>query len=327
MRYVAVAMQLQLPFPIHPDVERLYLERAQLQLAHIATSTQTGYAFDWRKFSAWCILMQRECLPATAETLSLYVTDLLGQGKKVVTVRRYAAGVAFAHRKGGLDSPYTQAVKDLLWGAQRVRCERPRQMQPLTLDQLRQVAAVLAIEGTPVAIRDRALVMIGFASALRRSNLAWMNLEDLRSCAQGLTIQVRREKQDKESRGRLIGIPFGKDAQACPVKCLDAWLGHRGRQDGPVFTRLDPGRRSVTEGLSMNAIGKIIKGAIGKIGISPLDYGPHSLRAGFITEAGEAGVNHLVIAAHVGQRSLETLKRYFRPADVFRANAFAALDV
>lgn len=321
-------MQLQPQFIVQTEIDRLSVGCTQLQRLQIAAATESGYAFDWRKFSAWCVKMERDSSPATSETLSLFITDLLLQGRKVSTVRRYAAGVAYTHRSLGLESPLTQGVKDLLRGAQRARCEQPRQMRPLTLDLLRQIAVAFSLLDTPLAMRDRSVVTLGFASALRRSNLAGLNLEDVESCRQGLTIHVRREKQDREGKGRLIGIPFAKEPGACPVKCLDAWVAIRGRHDGPVFTRLDSARRDANEGLSMNAIAGIVKGAICRICPSSLDrWSTHSLRAGFVVEAGLANVNPLVIARHTGHRSLESLQRYFRPADAFRANAFSALDV
>jgi len=319
-------MQLTL-FPEPPEIQRLQYERDKLQRAQAAPTTEAGYAHDLKHFCAWCERMGRSALPATPDTLSLYITGLLTLGRTASTASRCAAGVAYAHRRRGLESPLTGEVRDILWGARRLRGEKPRQMRPITLAQLREMAASFAAEDTPLAARNRAIVVIGFASALRRSNLAALAFADLDFREEGVAIHVRREKQDQGGRGRIIGIPCGAQAASCPVRCLEAWLGHRGRHAGPLFTRLDAGAVDRRAGLTGNAIRSVVKAAIGRIGLDSAEYGPHSLRAGFITEAGERGVGHLAIAGHTGHRSLDSLRRYFRPLDVFRANACTALGM
>lgn len=280
----------------------------------MAPATEAGYAQDWKNFRGWC-------------ELSLFVADLLQQGKKVSTVARYAAGVAFTHRRQGFESPLTQSVKDTLWGARRLLSESPRQMRALTVPQLQEISAALLRRGTPVALRDRAVMLVGFATALRRSNLVSLCFSDVEFCEQGLAIKVRREKQDRRGEGRLIGVPFGTQELTCPVGALRAWIGHRGQQPGPLYTRLDYGRRGPLEPLTPNAIYTIVKGAIAAAGIDPEQYGPHSLRAGLITAAGQTSLSHLAIAAQTGHRSLDTLQRYFRPADLFKTNVCTAVGL
>ncbi len=314
--------------PPPPAIETLRSERESFQLACAAPRTIADYAFDLKHFSAWCERMARSPLPSSPDTLSLYVTDLLTQGRKTSTVARYAAGVAYAHRAAGLESPLTQPVKDTLWGARRIRAEQIHQMRPLTTRQVRKIARVLAAEKTPYAQRNRAIVLVGFASALRRSNLAALRLEDVEFCAEGLRIRIRHEKQDRRGVGRTLAIPFGQHKASCPVRALRAWLKVRGQQRGALFTRLDNGRRpGDVRPLAGNTIAVIVKQAIAGIGLDARLYGPHSLRAGLICEAGQKGVPHLVIAAHVGHTSLASLQRYFRPSDAFKVNACSALGL
>ena len=197
-------------------------------------------------------MWQRCALPATPDTLSLYITDLLLRRKKVTTAARIVCGVA----------------------------------------------------------------------------LAALLLGEIEFCAEGLRIRVRREKQDPAGlRRRIIGVPYGQDLTFCPVGCLHAWLNIRGTESGPLFTRLDPARDHDLQGLSLNGIARVVKAAVARIGLDPTLYGPHSLRAGFITEAGQHNVGPLVIAAQTGHRSLDSLQRYFRPVDAFRVNACAALGL
>jgi integrase len=234
----------------------------------------------------------RQPLPASPETLS--IADQLA-GKKVVTVCRYAAGVAFVHRREGFPSPVDESVHKTLRGARRMRAEQPRQMRPLTVSQLRKIAGRL--KGSPLAIRNRAIVVMGFATALRRASLAALRFEDLTFCEEGFCVLVKREKQNREgAAGRIVAVPSGKNRITCPVRALEAWLKVRGRSPGPLFTRLDNASQRFSDSLSCNAIAEIVKSAIAAAGIDARQYGPHSLRSGFICEAGILGLSTLAIA-------------------------------
>ena len=307
-------------------LERLLVERDKLKRAQRSPFTTRGYANNWKHFARWCSDIGRDSLPATEDTLSLYITHLLmTEGKKVSSAARLASAVAFVHWEEGCASPFTKTVRAILSGARRIRCEQLRQMTPVTLQQIRDVARVLTLEGTTVALRNKAILLVGFASALRRINLAALNLEDIERRDQGILIHVRREKQDQEAKGRTVAVPLGREEVSCPVRSLYAWTALRGPENGPLFTRLDTG--SVNQRLSLQAIWNIVKKSISKIGVDGTRYGPHSLRAGLITEAGLAGVNPLVIAEQSGHRSLESLRRYYRPVNQFTVNAAALIGL
>lgn len=302
-----------------PDIQRLQLEVDKLQRAQMAAGTEKGYAHDWRTFRAWCERAGRQPLPASPETLKLFLADELAR-KKVATVCRYGASIAFHHRREGLPSPVDDSVRATLRGARRMRAERPRQMRPLTVNQLREALTVLSGQTTAMAARNRAILLIGFATGLRRLNLSRLRMEEVTFHQEGVVILARREKQDRAGTGRLVAAPFGQHELTCPVRAVEAWLALRGREPGPLFTRLDSASTGKLNRLSPNAIWKIVKRAIGAAGIDPREYGPHSLRSGIITAAAIAGVSALVVANHVGHTSLDSTNRYFRPTDLFRAN-------
>jgi integrase len=315
------------PIDIPKELDRIRAELSLLQRSgRMAPKSEYEYGQDFKAFSRWCLRMQLCSRPATPETLSLYIADLMSRGLQVRTVTRYAAGVAYFHVRQGLESPFNRSVRDTLWAARRLKMEQPRQMIPLTVEQLREMAAVLAREATLVAIRNRAIILIGFASALRCSNLSSMQLQDLTFLDEGIEICVKREKNNQAGPARFVAIPFGCDPVSCPVKALNAWLDHRGRGNGALFQRLDtgPARSTGCKRLSPYAILKIVKATVAKIGINSDQYGPHSLRAGLITAAGQSGVSHLVIAAHSGHHSLASMQGYFRPTDRFKRGANAA---
>jgi integrase len=301
------------------ELEKLLAAQAELRRGLLSPITRSGYLYDSRMFHRWCELHGRCALPASAETVALYLTDLLQQGKKITTARRRKCAIVHEHRAAQFPCPITSAIVELLHGAQRIRCEKPRRMRALTVEQLRRISQSLAArESSEVAIRDRALIVLGFASALRRSNLVALNLSDVEQTDEGLVLAIGREKNDPEGRGRLIGIPKGKDADTCAAAVLGLWLRIRGGADGPLFFRLDRKRRG--RRLDGDCVIRIVKKGIERIGLDPADYGAHSLRAGFITEAGLAGVSPWLIATQSGHENLEVLRSYFRRGEVFRSN-------
>jgi site-specific recombinase XerD len=276
-----------------------------------------GYASDWRFFAAWCAGVHRCALPATGETAALYVTHVLNDGRKISTAQRHVSAIKHMPRANGLESPCGAEVWEVLRGAQRIRHERPAQKAPLSMEQLRAICARLSKESL-VDVRDRAILLLGFATALRRSTLTELDLADVSLDGRGATIFVRYEKQDQAGIGRTIAVPFGHDG-LCAVSALRDWLERRGNWAGPLFvgTRAGQSRRR----LSSYTIATVVKRAVKLIGLDESQYAGHSLRAGFVTEAIGHGLSDVLVASQTGHRSLATLRRYFRPADPFQSNA------
>lgn len=286
--------------------------RSGLQARH----TQLGYAYDWSYFTRWCDSHSLAALPATSDTVSLYVAYLIERGLKVTSAERQIAAIAHRHRREGHASPADAGVRELLDGARRLRSDAPRCMKPITLEQLEKVCAKLR-HGDARALRDRAILLVGFASALRRSTLTALSIDDVEIEGGRLLIHVRREKTDQEGRGRYIGIPAGKNPETCPTRALSAWLDARGRKGaGALFTRI-----GTFERLHPDAIWRVVKRRLAEAGIDPRGYGSHSLRAGFVTAAAEANVSDALIQAHTGHRSVSVMRKYFRRTEVWRANA------
>jgi integrase len=197
-------------------------------------------------------------------------------------------------------------------------------MRPLTVEDLRSISAAYRIRGTREALRDRAAILLGFTTALRRGSLAELRTSDVSFEPRGLVVRVRHEKQDQYGKGREIGVPAGNHPDTNAASCLLDWLRVRGARDGPLFTHV---RTSGFRAISGATIGRIVKLAVASIGLDVKQYAGHSMRAGFITSAGEAGVAEWLIAAQTGHRSMEILRRYFRRTHLFRANACHALDL
>lgn len=174
--------------------------------------------------------------------------------------------------------------------------------------------------------RNRALLLVGFACALRRSELVALDVDDVVEVAEGLRVTVRRSKSDQEGEGRIIGVPFGSHIETCPVRAWRRWLEMSGISSGPAFRPLH--RRDLgTDRLSARSIANIVKRLATRAGIDPCEVSGHSLRAGLATEAAKAGVPERVIAATTGHKGTMMLRRYIRDGSLFRENAAAAVGL
>jgi site-specific recombinase XerD len=323
-------MQAQLPHftsvGYFPELAELYRKRQDLSTSILAANTHSAYEHDWKLFTAWCSRVGHDPLPASADTVSLFLTNQLLHGVKVVTARRRFYAISHRHRIRGIELENRFEAIMLLRSAQRQRRERPRRARPLTVNELQKICEALASECTPLAIRNRAILLIGFASALRRSSLTALTLDDIEFTCEGVILTVIREKQDQEAKGRYIAIPHGKHEKTCAVKALRSWLAIRAETpDRQVFLCLAKGRQQ--SGLKPEHIAEVVKGGIRLIGGDPRNYSAHSLRAGLITAAGEEGLSDLMIAEQSGHRDMDVLRSYLRRTKLFRANACAALDL
>lgn len=306
-----------------PDFPLIEAERDRFLHAGLAPNTVLSYARDWRVFTAWCAAAGRSALPASPETVELYASDLLHQGRKVTTLERHAAGIQYQHRIAGLESPCGPELRALLSGARRVLCQRPNQKEAITLEELRRMVRATGWR-TPIAARNTAILLFGFASALRRSNLASLRMEHLTFTPRGILVWVDREKQDREGSGRQVAVPAGRCRTTCPVRAIRRWLDRRGEGPGPLFCGVMRGHLT-GRALLPNRIGQIVQESAARIGLDPNRIGAHSLRAGFCTEGLERGVNEVMLAQQTGHRSLDTLRLYLRSRDPFRGNACAAI--
>jgi site-specific recombinase XerD len=175
------------------------------------------------------------------------------------------------------------------------------------------------------ALRNRAIILLGFAGAFRRSELVALNVGDVEETPEGMLVTLRRSKTDQEGIGRKVAIPRGEIA--CPVAALRAWLDAAGITEGAIFRRIFNKRaqRVTTARLAARNIASVVKAGAARLGFDPGAFGGHSLRAGFVTSAVKRGANLIKITDVTGHRSLEMLKTYSRDAEAFVGHAGAGL--
>jgi integrase len=222
-----------------------------------------------------------------------------------------------------LRSPVDFEVRQLIASVARKSQEEPGGKAALKLDHLRRICRTLSDE--PMEVRDRAVLLIGFRSGWRRSELSALRLADVTLSIEGIRLHMGRSKTDQEGKGRYVGVGCGRSAYICPVRALNAWLDIRGRRKGPLFLRFNRWGEMTDDPMSGRAICDLVKRGVERIGEDPRDFGAHSLRSGLVTAAVEAGKSEIMIMDRTGHRSIATLKRYLKSTNLFALDPLAGV--
>ena len=290
-----------------------------------ARNTVRAYRSDWSHFETWCHQHGVASLPADVETVASYLSDLAATSR-VSTLQRRVAAISVAHKMAGHGSPTSSAaVRALLAGIRRSLGTKPGAKKPALTDDIR--AMLDCLPDSLLGARDRALLLLGFAGAFRRSELVGLDVQDLEFTDDGLVITLRRSKTDQEGETRKVGIPFGSGPTTCPVRALRSWLDQTAINEGPVFRsvtrhgKLQPGR------LTAQSVALVIKRYAQLIGKDPAVFAGHSLRAGHATQAAANGASERSIMNQTGHKSLKMVRRYIREGSLFRENAAARLGL
>lgn len=299
--------------PLVPQVEA-YLGASR------ADATKRIYRSDWQQFVAWCDTHTVPSLPATPATVAAFIADLADQGLKASTINRKLSAIQFAHRLGGADNPTSNPlVESVAAGIRRSLGVAPQGKSAATTAHVRMMVAALPTD--LYGLRDRALILLGFATAARRSELVALTVDDLDFCPEGVRIRVRRSKTDQEGMGMVKGVPYGAQLATCPIRALAAYLRAAGITSGPIFRRIDRHGTLGKAPLSEQSVARIVKAAAKAAGLDPRHYGGHSLRAGLATSAAAAGVEERHIMQQGGWKSERMVRRYIRDGNLFRENA------
>ncbi|MEV0726022.1 tyrosine-type recombinase/integrase [Micromonospora purpureochromogenes] len=306
-------------------------------------STLRAYRQDWDRFTTWCAEQQRTPLPATGQTVAEYATALALADKAPSTIGRALAAIGKAHTSAGhqLDR---RGASQVLRGYRRRYAKAGgtvHKAAPVTLTALRAMVATLNPDKL-VGVRDRAVIVVGFAMGARRSEIAALDLADVEWLDEGAQIRVRMSKADKDARGRIVALPYGSNLATCPVRALKAWtaaLAANGRDAGPLFVRIDrhgrlghvaTGRGSADGRITGETVAAIVRRAATAAGLDAAQaFTGHSLRRGFATAAYAAPDADLVrIARHGGwKEGSAALFGYLEEVDRWRKNPAAGIGL
>jgi len=291
------------------DLSDLAARAAEFARSSRSAATERAYRSDWTDFSGWCERAGLSPLPAAPATVGAYLSARTGE-LKVATLHRRLAAITAAHRMAGLglDGGHP-AIARVLAGIRRAYGTRQQAKTAILTEDLRRV--VRALPTTLAGIRDKAVLLVGFAGAFRRSELAALDLGDISLSNAGLTITIRRSKTDQEGAGRQVGIPRArKTSVTCPVAALESWLNERTEltNSDALFLGVFHGR--LMGRLSGQAIAEIVKRAVNRVGFDPSKFAGHSLRSGFATSAARGGADLAFIMQQTGHKSADVARRY-----------------
>ena len=279
--------------------------------------TRKRYRDAWAIFTGWCVDQGLKPLPAEPATVGAFMAARADSGRRVLTIELELTAISEAHKAAGLSSPRTHAaVVATRKGIRRRLGMAPAQKAALSTAQLR--CMVVALPDRLIGTRDRALLLLGFAGAFRRSELAGLDVNDLAFCAEGLRVPLRRSKTDQEGVGRTVGISSSSDAAMCPVRAVRAWLDATKVTTGPVFREVSRYGQVGKARLASRVVGSVVKRAAASVGIDPTGVAGHSLRAGYATSAAQAGKAVFTIQQQTGHKSLAMVSRYVRAVDLFK---------
>lgn len=300
--------------PIAVTLEPEFQALQHYLASRYSPATMRAYRNDWQQFLSYCQRSQRDSLPALPETVALFVAAEAQAGRRPSTLQRRIAAIRLAHRAADLESPtHADVVTGAMRGIRREHGTRPTQKAPILAEQLKELVDRIDLE-TLAGIRDRALLLVGFAAALRRSELAALEWADIEWVHQGMRVHIRRSKTDQEAQGEYVPVPLGGDY--CPVTALRAWQGASGH-DGAVFRGFYRGDKLRVEALSPYSVALIVQRYARSLGWEVAAYAAHSLRAGWVTSAAMNRASLMKMREVTRHKSLQTLQIYIRRAEEF----------
>ena len=290
-----------------------------------APATLRAYRTCLAAFDDWCRRHGETSLPARPAVVAVFLGEL-AMSRSVSTVEKHLAALSTAHRLLKHRPPSADPeVREVLAGIRRVKGVRPRGKDAITVVQLRRVLEVMT--GGLQGSRNRALLLVGFAGAMRRSEIVGLCVDDLTFTEDGLSVLIRRSKTDQDGHGHLVGLPYGSNRITCPVRSVRGWLEVAQIDNGPLFPSMGRSEWPSGNALTGETVCKILKAGLADIGVNPASYGAHSLRSGFITAASAAGIDPVRIAKHTGHKSLGSLAPYIRAGSLFQNNVAAELGL
>lgn len=286
-----------------------------------------AYASTWKKFAAWCATTGVDSLPAMPQAIALYITHLADAKYKAATIDRALVAISQVHKLAGHPTPTSAPhVREVRAGIRRTLGTAQVRKAPVLVDDLRAMTSQLD-DTKLIGLRDRALLVLGFSGAFRRSELVALDVEDVVFVRDGLEVTIRRSKTDQQGEGRKLGVPFGSAPTTCPVRALRAWLDAAEITTGAVFRSVNRHGRVSAKRLGGHAVACVVKSHAEAAGLDATTYSGHSLRAGLATAAAKAGKSERVIAKTTGHKSMTVLRRYIRDAELLIENAASGIGL
>ena len=295
------------------DVKNLELETLKNLKNSKSNNTLRAYQSDFRDFAAFCIKNGLSSIPTKPKILAIYITHL-SKTSKFSTLKRRIASISVIHKLKGhyLDTKHP-IIMENLHGIRRTLGSRQKAKKPILINDLKLI--IKAIDKKK--IRDKALILIGFAGGFRRSELVNIDYQDVEFVPEGVKILIKRSKTDQSGEGNIKAIPYLDNQEFCPVIALKNFINVKfeNLKDGKIFN------------LSDKSVALIIKRYAEKAGLDSTKYAGHSLRSGFATTAAEFGAEERNIMAMTGHKTTQMVRRYIHEANLFKNNALNKIKI
>ena len=312
------------------DIKKLQDETLKNLRSSKSVNTVRAYKSDFEDFTLFCIKNGFKSLPTEPKIVSLYLTYLSSKNVKTSTIKRRLVSIGVIHKMKGhyLDTKHPIIVENFM-GIKRLKGISQNGKKPLLINDLKEIIDVINKQEEPdlKKLRNKALLLIGFAGGFRRNELVSLNFEDLDFVFEGVKIKIKRSKTDQFGEGFMKGIPHFENYLYCPVKNLKNWLNISKIKKGPIFVRFSKGANLTNIRLTDQSVALIIKEYLTKAGVDNKNYSGHSLRSGFATSAAEAGAEERSIMAMTGHKSSEMVRRYIKEANLFKNNALSKIKI
>jgi len=307
------------------DSARAYRSRAK------SDNTRAAYRSAVRAWCHWCDRHGVPALPASRHDVAAFLADGRDRGQAANTLKLRAAAIRFLHRAAGLPSPTdTAEVSETMAGIRR-DAPNPQKKRAATLTVLRELLA--PIPDDLRGLRDRALLLVGFAGALRRSELAGVALADLERTDRGFQLTLKRSK-GSQTEAVLVPLPYGR-TELCPVRALSAWISAASLTEGPVFRRiwLPPSSPDAppallvvgADALTTRSIARIIQARAAAAGFVASDFGGHSLKRGALSAGMEAGAHAAQLKRLGRHKTFDVLGEYLEFGNLFDGHPLGGL--
>ena len=295
------------------DLKSLEIETLRNLNNSKSNNTLRAYKSDFRDFSSFCSKNGFSSIPTQPKIIALYITRL-SKTSKFSTLKRRIASISVIHKLKGhyLDTKHP-IIMENLHGIKRTLGSRQKTKKPILINDLKLIIKVMDEK----KIRDKALILVGFAGGFRRSELINVYYEDIEFVKQGVKILIKRSKTDQSGEGSIKAIPYFENNEYCPVIALKNYINEKfkNKKEGRVFE------------ISDKSVALIIKRYAEKAGLDPSKYSGHSLRSGFATTAAEFGAEERNIMAMTGHKTTQMVRRYIQEANLFRNNALNKIKI
>ena len=314
------------------DIKVLHEETLNNLKSSKSSNTIRAYRSDFKDFGAFCAKNGFKPLPTEPKIVSLYLTHLSIKDAKMSTLRRRLVSIGVIHKLKNhyLDTKHPIIIENLM-GIKRKKGSYQKGKKPILLNHLKLIIEAIDKDTSDETgirkLRDKTIILLGFAGGFRRVELISIDCEDLEFVSEGVKIFIKRSKTDQFGEGMIKGLPYFDNQKFCPVWHLKKWLDVSKIKSGPIFKRFSKGLILGKKRLTDQSVALFLKKYLLKAGIENQNYSGHSLRSGFATVSAESGADERSIMAMTGHKTTQMVRRYIKEANLFKNNALSKIKI